>query len=165
MISTAAVKHVSYRNCHHEHWTPILCFFYSFLNSILFIVLIELLLLQDINHYYYDDAGWLLGEGSEHDGSNRDQSHNALTSSTSDSSSSSLSESDSDEFMASQELRPGFSADRRAGTGSSRNRGSPNTYSEVDRQHDFTAESNDTDSAAVQWVTFALLWLIVVTFS
>jgi len=57
----------------------------------------------------------MLGEMAECEGSSRDQINTAQTTrstSSSSSSGSSLSDSDSDALVVSQELRPGFSADR-----------------------------------------------------
>jgi len=94
-----------------------------------------------------DDAGGggaVVGEGSECDGSGRDQSNNAQLSSSS-SSGSSASDSDSDALMVSQELRPGFSSDRDvSGRGVEDGGGDIDAHSEVTQQPSFAADSNDS---------------------
>ena len=92
------------------------------------------------------------------EGSSRDQSANALTSSTS---TSSLSDSDTDALMVSQELRTRFSSDKDVGTGRSRrNHDSPDTHSEPDHK---PVESRDQiDAHFDQWVTIPIFLLDVI---
>jgi len=106
---------------------------------------------DDYDDDYDDYDGYLVDEGSDRDGSSRDQSNNPLTSSAT-SSSSSMSDSDSDDLMVSQELRPGFSADRHTNTGGGRNLDDDRNHSlsEVDRHRDFVLDSNGPVGVPVQ---------------